>query len=299
MKHQLYLLLAFCLFRFSPVNAQDTLHVTEAPMLMSKGTQNGYTVIIPQVKAKEIISTWKKYSKQGESKSSIEELEGEYMTTGTTLVNISPAPMNVYVQIKDMEKSVRLTAYFTEDDTNFISTASNPEKGKAAENYVRNYAQNQYRLAVERELETENKKLADMEKQKEDLIKANEKSEKTISENERKMEHAKTEIEANTAAQGRRKSEVEGQKEIVRITTKKTETYDLEEKKLNDLEKELKKLEKDNENMHDGIENWKNTNSEQKRNIDKNEDLIKEKKDEIGKQKDHVKEIQAKLGRMK
>jgi hypothetical protein len=299
MKLQLYFVLTVCLFNFSALKAQDSLHVTEAPMLMTKGTQNGYTVIIPQAKAKDIISTWKKYSKQGESKSSIEEVEGEYKTSGTTMVNISPSPMTVYVQIKDMEKSVRLTAYFSEDDSNFISTASSPEKGKAAENYVRNYAQAQYRLAVERELGTENKKLADLEEQKEDLLKANEKSEKLISENERKTDHAKTEIEANTAAQGRRRSEVAGQKEVVRVTTPKTETYDLEEKKLNNLEKELKKLERDNESMHDDIEGWKSDNNQQKRNIEKNEDLIKEKKNAIDKQKDHVKEIQAKLERMK
>jgi len=299
MKQLLHLLLPVFLFSFFLVKAQDSLHVTEAPMLMSKGTNNGYTVIIPQARAKDIISTWKKYIKQGESKSSMEDLDGEYLAKGTTLVNISPQPMNVYVQIKDMEKSVRLTAYFTEDDSNFISSASNPEKGKAAENYVRNYAQNQYRLAVERELESEKEKLADMEKEKEDLIKANEKSDKAIGDNERKIEHAKTEIEANTAAQGRRRSDVSGQKEIVRITTPKTETYDLEEKKLHNLEKELKSLEKDNKNMHDDIDGWKNDNSQMKRNIEKNEELIKEKKDAIEKQKDLVKEVQAKLERMK
>lgn len=278
--------------------AQDTLHVTEMEMLMSKGTHNGYTVIIPQATAKDIISTWKKYSKQGASKSSVEETDGEYMTKGTTLVNISPQPMTVYVQIKDMEKSVRLTAYFTEDDSNFISTELNPEKGKAAGNYVKNYAQSQYRLAVERQVQAETKILSNLEEEQEDLIKANEKSENTIKENERKIEHANVEIEANTTAQGRRRSDVAGQKEIVRVTTPKTETYDLEEKKLKSLEKELKKLENDNENMHSDINDWKKNNSQLERNIEKNKDLIKEKKETISKQKDVVKEIQAKLERM-
>jgi len=290
-----YLILFINLYSFFSATAQDSLSVTQAPMLMSKGTQNGYTVIIPQAKAKDIISTWKKYSKQGESKSSVEELEGEYLTTGTTLANISPNPMNVYVQIKDMENTVRLTAYFTEDDSNFISSASDPEKGKAAENYVKNYARNQYRLAVEREVESETKLLTEMEDQKEDLIKANEKAANTIKENERKIEHANVEIEANTQAQGRRRSDVAGQKEIVRVTTPKTETYDLEEKKLNNLEKELKKLEKDNESMHSDINGWKKDNSQLERNIEKNEELIKEKKSAIEKQKEHVKEVQTKL----
>ena len=296
MKHSLlYITLLFCFIGIAPVPAQDSLKVTQAEMLMSKGTHNGYTVIVPQATAKDIISTWKKYIRQGESKSSVEELEGEYLAKGTTLVNISPEPMNVYVQIKDMEKSVRLTAYFTEDDSNFISSASDPKKGKAAENYVRNYATNQYRLAVEREVGAETKKLEDLEEQQENLIKANEKAENTIGENERKAEQAKVEINANAAAQERRRSEVAGQKEIVRVTTPKTETYDLEEKKLNNLEKELKKLVRDNESLHDDIDGWKSNNTQLKRNIDKNEELIKENKEAIAKQKEHVKEVQKKL----
>jgi hypothetical protein len=141
----------------------------------------------------------------------------------------------------------------------------------------------------------ETKILSDLEKQQEELIKANERAENTIKENERKIEHANVEIEANTTAQGRRRSDVAGQKEIVRVTTPKTETYDLEEKKLKSLEKELKNLENDNEGMHSDINGWKKDNSQMERNIEKNKELIKEKKEAIEKQKEYVKEVQEKL----
>jgi chromosome segregation ATPase len=298
MKRLLFIILAINLSINFSTSGQDTLSVTQSPMLMSKGTNPGFTVIIPQANLKDVVNAWKKYIKQGTTKPTITEVDGEYQVKGTTLVNISPEPINVYTQIKDMEKSLRLTAYFTEDDSTFISSELNPEKANAAEKYVKNFAQMIYRVAVENELEVETKKLSVLEEEKEDMIHANEKSEKTISENERKSDHAKTEIEANSAAQGRRKSEVEGQKEVVRVTTPKTETYDLEKKKLSTLEKELKKLENDNEGMHKDIENWNDDNSQLKRNIEKNENLIGEKKEAIEKQKSLVKEIQAKLERM-
>jgi hypothetical protein len=299
MKHLLCILLIFSFFiNLPPSSAQDTLPVTQSPMLMSLGTHNGFTVIIPQARLKVVTNAWKKYIKRGETKASVEENDEEFQIKGTMLESISQHPINAYAQIRDMEKSIRLTAYFTEDDTNYISSLSSPEKAVAAEKLMKDFARIQYRLAVEYEVETETKKLSEMENQKEDLIKANEKSEKTIGENERLIEHAKVEIEANSAAQTRRRSDVDGQKEVVRITTKKTETYDIEEKKLHSLEKELRKLENDGESMHNDIDGWKSDNSQQQRNIEKNDELIKEKKEAIKLQKDHVKDVQEKLERI-
>jgi len=298
MKHLLRILLTLCFINPSLSSAQDTIPVTQSPMLMSLGTHNGFTVIIPQARIKVVTNAWKKYVKRGETKSSVQENDDEFQIKGTILESISSQPINVYAQIKDMVTSVRLTAYYTEDDTNYVSSLASPEKALAAEKLMKDFARIQYRLAVEYEVEAETKKLAEMENQKEALIKANEKSEKTIGENERSIEHAKVEIEANSAAQTRRRSDVDGQKEVVRITTKKTETYDLEEKKLHSLEKELRKLESDGKNMHGDIDNWKSENSQQQRNIEKNDELIKEKKEAIKLQKEHVKEVQTKLERI-
>ena len=141
----------------------------------------------------------------------------------------------------------------------------------------------------------ETKNREKLENEKEDLINDNEKSNKNISEYERKIDRAKAEIESNGSEQSKRRADVANQKEIVRSTTPKTETYDLEEKKLNSLEKELKKLEKQGENLHSDIDGWNSDIRSEKRNIEKTDDEIKEKKEAISKQKDHVKAVKEKM----
>lgn len=277
------------------VFAQDSLNVSQVEKAMSHGTHVGFTVDIPQAKLKDVVNAWKKYIKRGETKASVENSEDEYQISGTALTNISAQPMNVYTTIKEAEKAIRLTSFFTEDDSNFISTSLNAEKASATEKLMKDFARMQYRLAVENELNEETKNLEKLENQKEDLINDNEKSNKNISEYERKIGRAKAEIESNGSEQSKLRADVANQKEIVRSTTPKTETYDLEEKKLNSLEKELKKLEKQGENLHSDIDGWNSDIRSEKRNIEKTDDEIKEKKEAISKQKDHVKDVKEKM----
>ena len=277
------------------VFAQDSLNVSQVEKAMSHGTHVGFTVDIPQAKLKDVVNAWKKYIKRGETKASVEFIENEYQINGTALSNISAQPMNVYTTIKEAEKAIRLTSFFTEDDSNYISTSLNAEKATATEKLMKDFARMQYRLAVENELNDETKNLEKLENEKEDLINDNEKSNKNISEYERKIDRAKAEIESNGSEQSKRRADVANQKEIVRSTTPKTETYDLEEKKLNSLEKELKKLEKQGENLHSDIDGWNSDIRSEKRSIEKTDDEIKEKKEAISKQKDHVKAVKEKM----
>ncbi|CAN5562558.1 hypothetical protein BH11BAC1_BH11BAC1_04100 [soil metagenome] len=293
---QLFILILSVTFLFlNSVFAQDSLHVSQAEKQMSRGIHNGFSVDIPQARLKDVVNAWKKYIKRGDNKASVENNEDEYQISGTALTNISAQPMNVYAQIKEVEKAIRLTAYFTPDDSNYISNAVNGDEVYATERLMKDFARMQYRLAVENELNKETEDLKKMENEKEDLINDNEKANKNINEYERKIDRANSEIEKNKSEQSKRSADVANQKEIVRATTPKTETYDLEEKKLSSLEKELKKLEKEGESLHKDIDNWNSDIREQKRNIEKNDDQIKEKKESISKQKDHVKDVNAKM----
>ena len=295
MSHKKYFLLAPCLLIFACAEAQDSLYVTQEQKEMSHGIHNGYTVNVPQARLKDVVNAWKKYIRRGETKSSVESNNDEYQITGTALVNITPQPMNVYAQIKEAEKFIRVTAYFTADDSIYLSSAVNPDQSEAASRMMKDFARAQYRLAVEHELDAETDNLKKLEDEKEDLINDNEKADRNINEYERKISKAKADIETNGVEQSKRRADVANQKEIVRSTTPKTETYDLEDKKLSALEKELKKLEKEGENLHSDIDGWNADIRQQKRNIEKNDDMIRERKESISKQKDHVKDVKEKM----
>jgi predicted nucleic acid-binding Zn-ribbon protein len=296
MKIRLYhFILVTCFVLSGAASAQDSLYVTQVQKQMSLGMQNGFSVDIPQARVKDVVNSWKKYIRRGETKASVDSNDDEYQIRGTIITNISAQPMNVYAQVKEVEKGANITAYFTEDDTNYVSTASNAEKTIAAEHLMKDFARMQYRLAVENEVNENTRNLEKLETEKENLENEVERSRNNIKEYERKIARAKTDIESNGSEQAKVRAAAANQKEVVRATTPKTETYELEEKKLSSLEKELKKLEKGGEGLHSDIDGWNSDIRLQERNIEKNEDWIKEKKESISKQKDKVKAVKEKM----
>jgi len=299
MKYLFIIVLSAFMLLFTSTKAQDSLHVSQSEKLMSHGTHNGFSVDIPQARLKDVVNSWKKYIKRGETKASVESQDDEYQITGTFITNITALPLNVYAQIKETEKAIRVTAFFTPDDSIYISSSNDAEKAQSTEKLMKDFARMQYRLAVENELNAETKDLEKLEEEKKDLENANDKADKNIHEYERKIDRAKTEIESNGGEQSKRRAEVANQKEVVRATTPKTETYDLEDKKLSSLEKELKKLEKEGERLHSDIDEWNSDIRQEKRNIEKNDDQIKEKKNAISNQKDKVKEVKQKMDNIK
>src|ERR1041384_3578608 len=140
MKRKIFLIPFFAFFISNSLQAQDSLHVYQKDKEMSRGIYTGFSVDVPQAKLKDVVNAWKKYIKRGETKSSVEKSGDEYTMTGTFLTNISAQPVNVYATIKEVEKAIRVTAYFTEDDSDFISTKANAEKGGEAEKLMKDFA---------------------------------------------------------------------------------------------------------------------------------------------------------------
>ena len=299
MKHEILLILFIAFFTSNAIQAQDSLHVSRNDKQMSRGIQTGFSVDVPQAKLKDVVNAWKKYIKRGETKSSVEKNGDEFQISGTSIGNVSAKQMDVFATIKEVENAIRITAYFAEEDSIFISPVASAEKAEAVEKLMKDFARTQYRNAVEGELNDETTYLSKLESEKENLISDNEKSNKNINEYERKIDRTKGKIEANDAEQSKRRNEAGNQKEIVRTATPNSETYDLENKKLRSLEKELKNLEKAGENLHGDIDDWDSSIRKEKRNIEKTDDLIKEKKNAISRQKDHVKDVKEKLENIK
>jgi len=293
--------LPFLVFIFSSsiLFAQQEIKVEETTKPMSKGSQSGFVTEVPQAKLKDVTSGWKKYVKH-DTKNSITEDNGDLIMKETMISNISPKPLYVYARFLETDMAVRLTAFFSEDDSTFISAQSSEDKSIAIKKFLRDFVVQQYKNAVYHELDAEKKKLAKLEGELDDLIKANDKANKRISENDRKIDKAKDDIAANRAEHEARATEVANQKEVVRgLSGTSGDVKDLAEKKLKDLEKEKKKLEKKGENLHGDADDYKSDTKQEERTIDKNEDAQKMKKDEITAQKVVVKNVENKVNKIK
>src|ERR1041384_8246690 len=120
MKRKIFLIPFFAFFISNSLQAQDSLHVYQKDKEMSRGIYTGFSVDVPQAKLKDVVNAWKKYIKRGETKSPVEKNGEEYQISGTSIVNVSVKQLNVYATIKEVEKAIRITAYFAEDDSIFI-----------------------------------------------------------------------------------------------------------------------------------------------------------------------------------
>jgi len=278
--------------------AQKPIVVEEVIKEMSKGMQSGFEVLVPEVTLREIKSDLSKYIRKG-SRGKVEEKNGETFITGAVNKNISPDLFTVYVKRLEVDDGVKLTAFFTADDTLFFTTSLNPDQGLAIKKYLKDFAVAQYRELVSSELGLQQRKLQDMEMQFENLVKAKQKSERTINESKRTIELNKKEIVQNNFLDSLKAIEVLNQRQAVyKIKNSGTEEEKLESKKLKSLESEKRKLEKEKETLELEIDLLDNRIEDEQRAIENNLKLQEEKNKEIEKQKNKVALTEEKLSKI-
>lgn len=274
--------------------AQKPIVITEASESMSKGVQPAFTVEIPQAAIGQVEKDWLDYTGKG-TKGKATFINGEHLQPAAVNTNISPTPFNVYAKLVDITGSVRLTAWFTANDTLFFKGADDSVRNLAIEKYMRDFAAGEYRDAVKGELKGEQEKLKALEKDLAGIIKEEEKSTKKINESNRAIKKSQDNIAANNKSIENTSEKIATQKGMVERTASDANANKGAKQTLKDLENERKKLQKDNVNENKNIEAQNKAIREEDRNTALIKERIAGKNAEIDKQKEKVKEVQTKL----
>lgn len=278
--------------------AQKNITVDEAPRPMSKDTQFSYLVEIPQAKVKQVEKDWLKYiSIKSKGKATV--VNGENLQTEAVYKNISPNPFNVYSKLVETTDGVNLTVWLTDNNAAFISKTPNSIEDLAVQKYVRDFAVQEYKLAVQDELETERKKLNEMEKQQAGFIKDEEKSNKNMNDNKRSIEKANDKIVTNHSDIDATSVKIENQKMMVDKTAADANATKGAKKTLNDLEKDKGKSQRNHDNNTKDIEGWEKDTREEQRNIAEGKQKQGMKLSDIDAQKQVVYQVQTKLSNIK
>lgn len=276
--------------------SQQQVVVEEVIKEMSKGTQTGFEVVIPEVTFKSVQNNLNRYLRK-ESKSRAEEANGEIFILGAVNKNIHPSPFNIYVKHLEVNDGVRLTAFFTPDDTVYFSNALDNEKAIAIKKYLRDFALQEYRSVVKDELEVQKRRLTALENELESMVKAKQRSEKNINEAKRDIESNNRSLVDFSKLDTIKSEEILRQKDVVsRLQGTGGEEEKLAAKKLKSLENEKRKLEREREKTARDTDNQNIRIENEKRSIEKNLDDQESKKKEIEKQKEKVKSVEGKLG---
>jgi hypothetical protein len=183
----IFLLLAGAL----AISAQEEIKVTLQERPSSQGLQPAFEVEIPQAKDNDAINILQKtLAPRGvfsifRKNPKLEQVKDEWIMNDVELNKISNKPLNVYAQVSSFPERIFVKIFFQEDQTFIGSSEKVSAKTEDARRFVRDYAVEVYRNAVETELRYEQDILRSLEQ---DLIKMGRKN----SSNDRKISNMKS-----------------------------------------------------------------------------------------------------------
>lgn len=290
------------LFLFSflcfTASAQKQITIEEAVKPMSKDSQPAFVVVIPQIKLADVEKDWLKYISTG-SKGKASVVNGENRQPLVLVKNISPKPLSIYSKLLETSEGVKLTVWFTENDTLFISKQQNNDQALAIENYLRDFAVKEYQDVVKAELNTEQQIQTDLTKQLNALIKEQEKSAKKVSESNRAIQKSNDNIATNNGDIQSLSYKISDQKGMVERTASDANANKGAKQTLKDLENQKKKLQNQNKTESKNIDNMNKTIREEERKIADYKEKVIAQNAQIEAQKQKVAIVQAKLSDIK
>lgn len=273
--------------------AQKPLVIKDIKKAMSQGTEPGLEVMIHQAEQKDVVNAWEKAIK-GKSRSKAENKGDEITILGTNLPIITNDSLNIYSTTTTSKEGVKLEVWFELAD-GFISP-KNEQYYLPAKKFVYDFAIAQYKKAVAAELETEQDKLKDLNKELDKLAKEHDKLLASVSKENVQIESIKNEISTNSADQERQRDLIQTQKKKVTQAAKLSEDAKKDaEKELKGMEKDLSKLVKDYEGYHKDIVKCEANIREAEREIANNKTARELQQNEIDKQQKLIQGVEHKL----
>ncbi|MBS1614472.1 MAG: hypothetical protein JST49_16745 [Bacteroidetes bacterium] len=277
----------------------QNIEIADGERAFSKGTFASYQFTIPQAYLKDVSKDWQKYIKSG-SKNKPVEANGETSMLGAVNKNVSGSTFDIYSTLVETTDGVRLTAWLVGPDSVYISKAVTTDRDLAAQKYLHDFAVQEYKDAVSRELKQQQDGLKALEDNLKEFIKEEEKSNQKIKENERSIDRQKNAITASLNDQKNKADQIGAQKKVVEQQKAISEDAAKDAAKVQKgYEKELKQLEKNHEKLSKEIDKWEADIREEGRNIEKSKQNQRLKNDSIEKQKLVIKAVEEKLAAIK
>ncbi len=162
--------------------AQDQITVQQTQMTTESGIVPAYRVLIPQTIQSKVIKDWGRMvisetGRKVRKKPAI--TKAEYSIDSVFIKQIAEEPFNLHSSFMQKKNGVEMETAFNHKGEYIDST--NMLLNERASLYMRNFAIAQYREAVIDEIKSEERKLADLNEQLDQLVKENTRYKKNIS----------------------------------------------------------------------------------------------------------------------
>ena len=223
--------------------SQKPLTIVESKIDLKQGTIPGFMLTIPEVSYETINDSWIKSLEQG-TKSKVQKDMGELSIFGANIKEIAPTPINVYGYVKDKDSVTILTAAFELKKDEYITSETQSEKFAMAKEYLISFAKDHYLDLAKDELKDKEKKLNKLENELNSLENDKNKLEKMIQSNNTSIGSLNDELVILRATLSSLNDELMVQTNQLN-TMEEGITKEEKTKYINDLEKRIKKTNKD------------------------------------------------------
>jgi chromosome segregation ATPase len=289
----IFMLLIFC----TGVKAQIPVLVSEDSLKLGKATLPAISVTIPEVNYENTLKIWIKNLESG-SKSKVVTENNEMSIFGAKIKEISPNPVNVYSRLIKLDSTLKLTASFELKKDEYVEKTKTASEFSKAENYLKQFAKDQYIELAKTQVDREDKKLREIEKELSSLEKEKNRMQKSISSNNTIVTNEKENITIqNNELTTVTAAIIEHNRQLDTMSTGPAKEEKI--KYLKDLDKRKKKAQSSIESSENKIIKTNNDTDKTNAEIPKNEKMQEQVNEKIQNQQAVLQKFTDKLKKIK
>ena len=208
---------ALSLILLSILNAQDYEGVSIAKRFMSKGTNNSYLVELTDVNQKTVVEAWEEFLDPYRGKMKYNRKKEEYVTVGATVPQMGTTTIyaKIVEEITDPTVKTTMIVWFQSPEGFVGEGGDSSQIAKGAE-LVQSFAAATSQAHAREVLDTEQRHLADLEKELKNLRKDREDYQETIRKAEETLSETRRLLNVNAVDIQNREREVEHQRQAVK-----------------------------------------------------------------------------------
>lgn len=290
----LILLFSISIFLCETAFAQSSIPVDEKVMPMSKGNQPGLEFLIHEANVSTVQSNWERFMR-GANRPDILKSSDEIQAMNAIVRAVSEDVTNIYAKFTQLKGGTYGQVFFQYED-NFLSSKNDALKLAAAKKYVFDFAQAEYKSALQEKLKLEEARYKEIEREESRDVRTNDNIYKTISQEERKISQLRNDIRINESDQDVIVQQITSQKRLViDFSNKSEDAAKSAQKELDSFENDYKKLKRDHERLHKSIDKSEQEIRKAERTLEMNKADLSRKQDELIQQKAVIEVLKEKI----
>jgi chromosome segregation ATPase len=294
----LYPIILFILFSLTGIKAQKPILVADDSMKIGKSTMPAISVTIPEADYEKTLKIWIRDLQAGtRSKASTEN--SEITIFGAEKKEISPAPINIYSKLINRDSLLQLIVSYELKKDQYIQKSGTGLEYAKAQKYLKEFARDQYITVVKDQVDVEDKKLRDLQREVSSLEREKTRLQKSIQSNNSTI----TDEKGNIAIQKNELTTVSAslveQNQLLSTIDSASPAYKEKATVIKDLEKREKKALNSIESSENKINKASNEIDKATNEIPKNEKMQRNASDKVAEQMGVYQKYADKLARIK